>query len=279
MDFENQRMLETFFNARQTPKLLRQELLGSQAVLDAIAKSELPEDFCLDLLTHMIQAKRAPVSALVGLLHRYGGMGSDRYQKTADLVLLAVKADLVDYDPARDQVILRFDVDAKTHDLIRQYQYLPPMIVPPLKVGSSDGRNRGSGYITITNDSLVLKDNHHEGDLCPDSLNRFNQVPLQLNYEIALGVQNSWKHLDRPKPGETFEEYTQRKKAFEKYQKDTAFTMALLKEMGNRFYLTHKLDKRGRTYAQGYHVNTQGNCWSKATIELADEEHVLDEIY
>jgi DNA-directed RNA polymerase len=45
-------------------------------------------------------------------------------------------------------------------------------------------------------------------------------------------------------------------------------------EMGNRFYLTHRYDKRGRTYAQGYHVNTQGNCWNKAVIELADEEVV-----
>jgi len=274
MDFENQRMLETFFNARQTPKLLARELLGSATVLATIEKSELDQDFCLALLSHMILAKRAPISALVGLLRHFYEGSFNAFQKTADAILIAVHADLVDWDPQREQIVVRFDADGATHELIRQYQYLPPMTVPPLKVGSPDGRNRGSGYITVTNDSLLLKDNHHDGELCPDSLNRFNQVPLTLNIEVATKVNNSWKNLDKPKADETYEEFQKRVKAFERYQKDTAFTMALIEQMGNRFHLTHKVDKRGRTYAQGYHVNPQGNCWNKAVIDLADGEHV-----
>jgi DNA-directed RNA polymerase len=38
------------------------------------------------------------------------------------------------------------------------------------------------------------------------------------------------------------------------------------------FHLTHKVDKRGRIYSQGYHVNTQGAAFKKAMIELAKEE-------
>lgn len=276
MDFENQKMLETFFNARQTPKLLRRELLASHTVVACIQKSELPEDFALDLLSHMILAKRAPITALVGLLKHHFACSSDPFQRTAQHLQIAVMADLVDWDPTREQVVVRFDVDGATHELIRQYQYLPPMIVPPLKVGSPDGRNRGSGYITVTSDSLILKDNHHDGELCADSLNRFNAVPLKLNIEVATQVNNTWKNLDKPKVDETYEEYQKRVKAFERYQKDTAFTMALLVETGNRFYLTHKVDKRGRTYAQGYHVNTQGNTWNKSCIELAEEELIED---
>lgn len=276
MDFENQKMLETFFNARQTPKLLRRELLGSPTVVAAIQASELDEDFALDLLSHLILAKRAPVSALVGLLKHHFAGSSRQFQATADAVKQAVLKDLADWDPAREQVVLRFDVDQTTHELIRQYQYLPPMTVPPLEVGSPDGRNRGSGYLTVRSDSLLLKDNHHDGELCPDSLNRFNAIPLRLNIEVATQVNNTWKNLDKPKSDETFEEYQKRVKAFERYQKDTAFTMALMVEMGNCFYLTHRVDKRGRTYAQGYHINTQGNCWNKAIIELAEEEIVED---
>ena len=43
---------------------------------------------------------------------------------------------------------------------------------------------------------------------------------------------------------------------------------------GNRFYLTHKVDKRGRIYAQGYHITTQGTAFKKAMIELAEPEFI-----
>ena len=273
MDFENQKMLEHFFNARQTPLLLRRELQASPAVMDAItnviAATDLTEDFCLDLLAQMVLYKRTTLPTLVGLLHKHFVAGNP-YQRCADALLEVTKLDLVDWDPERDQFILRFDVDADTHNLIRQYQYLPPMIVPPAPVT----HNRGSGYLTIATDSLVLQDNHHEGDLALDSLNRFNQIPLAVNIDLVKSIRNEWKHLDRPKKDESFEDYQKRVKAFERYEKDAFFTIALLEEMGNRFHLTHKVDKRGRTYAQGYHINPQGNCWNKACVELADKEIV-----
>lgn len=251
MLFENQRMLETFFNTRQTPKLLRKELLSSEVVLKTIKNSGLEEDFCLALLAYMILAKRAPITAVVGVLKHFYEISYDPAQKTADAVLAAVHTDLVDWDPVKEQIVVRFDVDATTHELIRQYQYMPPMVVPPMTVGSVEGRNRGSGYLTVNTDSLILKNNHHDGDICPDALNRFNRIPLTLNIEIAKKTNNSWKNLDKPKSDESYEDYQKRCKAFAKYQKDAAFTMALMAEMGNRFYLTHKVDKRGRVYSQG----------------------------
>jgi DNA-directed RNA polymerase len=38
--------------------------------------------------------------------------------------------------------------------------------------------------------------------------------------------------------------------------------------------MTHKYDKRGRTYSQGYHIQPQGSDWNKAVIEFADKEIV-----
>lgn len=269
MDFENQQMLEELFNSKQTPKLIQRELRNSLDVIDCIMASGLPESFALDLLTQMVLHKRTVLSTLVGILKKHFTEG-DPYQRCADAILHAASCDLVDYDADTEQFILLFDVSANVHALIRQYQYLPPMIVPPLEVTS----NRGSGYITIQTDSLLLQDNHHEGDLCLDSINRFNQAALSVNVELVKAIRNSWKQLDKPKDGETFEDFQKRLRAFEKYERDAFFTIALMVEMGNRFHLTHKVDKRGRTYCQGYHITYQGNCWNKSCVELADKELV-----
>lgn len=271
MDFENQKMLENLFNDQQTPKLLRKEMLACLPVIDAIEASGLDHEFALDLLGQMALYKRAHPTTLIGLLKSHFGTAANPFQACADALQQAVQAQLVYFDAEDERFILRFEPDASVYQLIRQYQYLPPMVVPPLEVDS----NRGSGYLTIRTDSLLLKNNHHEGDLCLDSINRFNRIPLSVNIDLVKRIRNSWKGLDKAKPGETFEEWQKRVKAFERYERDSFFTIALMHQMGNRFHLTHKPDKRGRTYSQGYHINYQGNCWNKACVELAEPELIV----
>lgn len=270
MDYENQDMIEHFFNARQTPHLLRAELLKNRPALEAIVRSELNEEFCFDLLSQMIIYKRAHLPTLVGLLKHHFRDKSNPFQACSDALLIAAKYWLIDWDGQAEQFVIQFDVEEKAMNLIRQYQYLPPMTIPPLTVRN----NRGSGYINILDDSLILQNNHHEGDICLDSINRFNAIPMSVNEEVVKLIRNSWKHLDAPKQGETFDDYKKRLTAFERYEQVSFFTIALLIEMGNEFHFTHKTDKRGRTYAQGYHVNPQGNCWNKAVLELANKELV-----
>jgi hypothetical protein len=264
MDFENQEMLEEFFNKRQTLPMLKQEFLSMDHVMDLVSQSGLDKEFCLDLLSHMALGKRYDVPALTGLLR--GHFMS--FQETAEALEQAAKKDLVDFSIKDGRFIVKWDVSEKAHQLIRQYRYLPPMIVPPLHVS----KNRGSGYTTIRNDSLILKDNHHDGDLCLDSINRFNQIPLTINEELVKTMRNKWKHMDSQKNDESFEDYMKRVAAFEKYEKDSFFTIALMIEMGNVLFLTHKYDKRGRTYCCGYHCTYQGADWNKACIEFADKE-------
>ena len=48
----------------------------------------------------------------------------------------------------------------------------------------------------------------------------------------------------------------------------------LMVECGNTLYLTHKVDKRGRIYAMGYHISSMGTPFKKAMLELAKEEIV-----
>lgn len=265
MDFENQRMLEEMFNRHQKMPLIRHQFTSNPIMMEFLNTVGNVE-FHLDLLAQMVLHRRANLATLIGLLERH----FPELQDVADALWRAAELDIVSYNVDLEVFIMRWDVDQKTHRLINQYQYLPPMIVPPLKVTGT----RGSGHITIRDDSLLLKNNHHEGDFVVSHLNRMNQIPLSINADIVRGIRNSWKHIDKPKPNEKFEEFKARQDAFEKYERDSFWIIAMLIEEGNQFYLTHKPDKRGRTYAQGYHVNTQGNTWNKACLEFYEKEMV-----
>lgn len=158
-------------------------------------------------------------------------------------------------------VISRIPLNAELVQFIEQSQYLPPMICEPKTLRS----NYDSGYLTHS-DSLVLgSGNHHDGDLCLDVLNLMNRVPLKLATDFLGSVEEAPTFLvETPEQAEQWEAFKRQSYAF----------YGLMARHGNRFHLTHKVDKRGRIYAQGYHVSTQGTAFKKAMVELADEEIV-----
>ena len=278
MDYENQQMIERIFNARQARALILKEL-GENQLLQALGRAAIAKIHLLtpelieDALVHMVLAKRATIPTLVGVLRYHFANTVNAEQTTAVAIAAMISVHLISYDEMRQQAVVNFDISEHGHQLIQQYMYLPPMIIPPLEI-KDDNRNRGSGYITQANDSLILRDNHHEGDICVEHLNRVNQVALTINDRMVKTMRNYWAGVECQQDDESFEEYQERLKAFEKYERDSFMVIALMMEMGNRFYLTHKYDKRGRTYCQGYHINTQGNTWNKSCVELADKEHV-----
>lgn len=141
---------------------------------------------------------------------------------------------------------------------IERSAYLPPMVCKPLELES----NYSSGYLTHK-DSLILQNNHHNGNICLDVLNLMNSVPLKLNLDFLDKVAE--KPTKKPEDQEQQEQWD----AFKKHSHEM---YKLMVENGNRFYLTHKVDKRGRIYSCGYHINTQGTPYKKASIELANEE-------
>lgn len=139
--------------------------------------------------------------------------------------------------------------------------YLPPMACPPQTLTS----NYESGYLTH-NDCLVLgKANGHNGDLCLDVLNTQNQIPLQLDTAFLSTVEEEPTFaLDTP---EKLQDWS-------RFKRDSYDMYQLMAQQGNRFYLTNKVDKRGRMYAQGYHITPQGSGFKKAMLEFAEEEIV-----
>ena len=80
-------------------------------------------------------------------------------------------------------------------------------------------------------------------------LNLMNAVPLKLNTEFLSTVE------EEP----TFERDTQAQiDLWSDFKKQSYSFYSLIVNQGNEFYLTHKVDKRGRIYSCGYHINTQG---------------------
>lgn len=155
----------------------------------------------------------------------------------------------------------RIPLEEKLIDYIMNSQYLPPMVCEPLELV----HNYSGAHLTHS-DSLILgQGNHHDGDICLDVLNIMNRVRLSLDIEFLCKVEEEPTFaLDTPEKIEQWKRFKVQSYRF----------YDLMQSQGNVFHLTHKVDKRGRIYAQGYHINTQGTSFKKAMIELADMEYV-----
>lgn len=278
----DQEHLERIFAKNQLMPRLKQEF-DTPSNRSYMARAGLHADFSIDLLAHMSLLKRTMPEALIGTLKHHFDSSENPYQAAADELMAAAFADLVhlrdrvNEDPLTGETVTRLEVIV-AHDIspdvqreLDKFQYPLPMVVPPQEVTT----NRHTGYFTIKG-SLLLKDNHHEGDLALDHINRMNQTPLRINAEAAMFVQNHWKNLDRQKEDETFIEFKQRKDAFKKFDEVARDIVAAFSMDRQTIYLTHRYDKRGRTYSQGHHINYQGNDWCKASIELAQGEVLND---
>ena len=156
---------------------------------------------------------------------------------------------LVSRIPLSDQLI----------QFINDSAYLPPMVCEPLELVN----NYSSGYLSHK-DSLILGNgNHHDGDICIDVLNTINKVTLKLDTQFLSKVE------EEP----TFEVDTPEKiLQWGNFKRQSYSFYKLMVDQGNEFYLTHRVDKRGRIYCSGYHISSQGTAFKKASIELAYEE-------
>lgn len=270
MDIAAQCELETLFNKNQLLPRMRKEFM-TEEVLKHCQETEIHYPFALDLMAQMALHKRANVETLVGILARHFDDQESPYQACADMLWMAVEADFVDFDTFSEQFVFKYDVTDEVKVELERFQYPLPFVVEPKPVHS----NEDTGYFT-SKGSILLKNNHHEDDVCLDHINRVNKMKLRINSDTARMVKNQWKNLDHPKQGETKEEFEKRVKAFEKYDRVSREVMEsiCLTDENQGFWLTHRYDKRGRTYAQGHHVQYQGTAWNKAVVEFYDKELV-----
>lgn len=268
---QHQLELEKLYNKNQTLTRIKREFQTCTDVdFSAFMMQEgIPQSFGFDLMTQLVLHKRTTLGTMVAILRHHFEPAPDANQQTADMILKAAMVDLVDWDPNLRQLVVRFNISQDVQDDLDRFQYPLPMVVRPREIQT----NTETGYL-MSSGSVILRKNHHEDDVCLDHLNRMNKVKFAIDMDTATMIKNQWKHLDKPKSGETQEEFDRRKRAFDKYDRSAKDVMTLLLQEGNEFYLTHKYDKRGRIYCQGYHVNYQGAAWNKAVIQLADKELV-----
>ena len=190
---------------------------------------------------------------------------TDAIKTVAEILAILCSTDVFDISKANKMaslcIVSRMQLPSDLVSFIENSCYLPPMVCEPVELIN----NMSSGYLTH-NDSLILGNgNHHDGDLCLDVLNTINRVQLRLDTVFLSTVEETPTFdLDTPEKNEQWLRF--KKQSYSFYR--------LMVDDGNQFYLTHKVDKRGRIYASGYHITTQGTAFKKASIELANEELV-----
>ena len=184
------------------------------------------------------------VAELLAVLCRTDAFDITKEDKQASLMLVSCI-------PLSEQLV----------EFIENSQFLPPMVCEPLELT----HNFSSGYLTH-NDSLILgSGNHHDGSLCLDVLNTMNKVQFKLDLDFLSTVEEV----------PTFELDTQAKMdQWAAFKKQSYMMYSLMAQQGNRFYFTNKVDKRGRIYAMGFHLNPQGTSFKKSCLEFAKEELV-----
>lgn len=255
--FEN----ETRYSKNQLMFKINEYFKGMSGFVEYLDDIELDQKFALLLLRTMALHKRVTPDILFGIMSMYEPEEIERNLK------IAIKGNLVKYQMAQFIVVL--ELDKQTQQEIDRYQYPIPMVIPPREVVE----NKSSAYL-MDMGSLILKNNHHEDDIGLDVLNLANSIRMTFNYNVILNMKNSWANLDKPKEFETKEKYEKRKKAFAKYEKASLFVIAELANQSEDFYFTHKKDKRGRMYCQGYHLSYQSHAWNKANVCFAEGEVV-----
>lgn len=263
----HQEKLELLFSKNQLLPRIRQEFMDTTQFdfPQYIRSIGLPVKFGIDLMVQMALHKRADLPTLLGTLrHHY-----DTSQECADAIHTAAAHDLVDWSPELQVFIVKFTITADVQEELDRFQFPLPMVVEPKEVT----HNKMTGYL-VNKGSIILRDNHHDDDVCLDHINRLNKMKFCINHTTAKMIKNSWRNLDHAKEGESKQDFQRRVKAFEKYDRTAKDVIDFLIQEGNEFHLTHRYDKRGRFYCQGYHVTYQGNPWNKAVIEFADKEMI-----
>lgn len=160
-------------------------------------------------------------------------------------------------------IISNITLSLQLQEYIANCAYLPPLVHKPKKLR----HNRDTPYLTIGQDSVILNKGHHGDDVCLDVLDSKNSVALSLDLEFLSKVEET-SNADLDTPEKQTMRLNQKRQSHEFY--------LLMAGQGNKFYLHHKYDKRGRIYACGYHISSQGSPYKKAMIEFANKQLVAD---
>lgn len=202
----------------------------------------------------------------------FGGSRYHDIQTCADVLYLINQTDLILIDIIGSTRYIKSNMQL-TDELVNRLNImcvLPPMLIKPRTLR----QNKSSGYLTINKDNLILgdKENYHDEAISLDVLNTLNSQALCLDLDICYKFQKEFKsEFDKDT-----DEYLNQHKTHNKAKEQFEYFRDVIQD--KTIFFTHKVDKRGRVYSQGYQFNTQGSSYEKACINLKTKEFVTGEL-
>jgi hypothetical protein len=255
----SQSELEMMFDKNTLHKKLQNNILKIDSIKQSLDTIEDFKDTALFIMAQMLIFKTCKITTILGMI-----LNTDTsISEMLDLILTMSKLDLIDID-LEGGIYSVLEPDSEELDWINNAMYPLPHITEPKEVHN----NWESPYLTYNNNTILgSTQNRHDKDICLDHINRVNKIPLQINISMLNVAKNKWKTSDTNRD-------TQRSlKEFTKKEQDVINSMIVL---GNKFYLSHGYDKRGRTYSRGYYISPMGNEYQKSLIELYNGEIIND---
>lgn len=251
-----------------TTQLNLEELYSKNQLIPVLRAqfAELTDDpFELDCLVQIYLHKQADVPTMVGLFSPKWGEPQD----VANMLLNVAEGELMDFDMETKKFSLIYSITQDVEEMLARYQFPLPMVIKPRTITTN---KMGSGY-NLDKSRIILNgsDVFDDEDVCLDHINRANSVGLTLNLDVIASAEGMMI-IPKRKEGEGFLDFQKRQKQAETFYNTSIEVMKGLLALGNEFWLTHKYDRRGRTYAVGYHVNSQGTDYNKAVLELSNKE-------
>lgn len=291
---EKQKLFELKYNKRQKRKLLKEVMSEIVKPLTDEYRDDLSEpekeeyeyviNTSLEILCILIERQTITMNTLIEMVIERDEL--NQAIKIAEVVQIGYNYGLWDLTKDRyTRLHNKWELSEEIVKQIEEFRFVNPMIVKPLPVNQK-GNNKGSGYLTIGSDSLLMGGNYHTKDICTNILDTINDTQYEINIELMKTYRNSWSSMNEPKKAdgidkmkdETVDEYNKRIQAFEKFEKLVFKSVAEVYHSGNQCYLTHKYDKRGRLYCVGYQISYQGNSYAKAILNFKNKEVITDEI-
>jgi hypothetical protein len=223
-------------------------------------------EIVLAIFTATLTNKTLTYQQIVGMLHSRVGLKDviDSVKVLADVIALVGRTGLITVSRTGSGNYIMISTCYSLGNIPEPVRNEIVTKLPPLMVKNRHPENE---------ESLILghSKNYHKGNICLDHLNRMNSVELKLNRPFLRKYEEAPTFaFDHPDPKIAADKKSQ----WENFIKNSYRAYIKLARGGNRFHLEHKYDKRGRTYATGYHISTQGSSFKKAIIQLADAELV-----
>ena len=173
----------------------------------------------------------------------------DRAKCAAELIALAYQAELITVTRTSDKT------------LMVSTDFVLPVEIPQFMRHLPSFKKPTADYTPI----LGCRLKKHDMDICLDHIQRMNSIALCLDERIIHSMEEYKKHEP-----ETVEQEEQ----WQIFKRQSAEVYRTVLDNGNRFYLRHNYDTRGRCYCEGYYINYQGSSYKKAIVQLADKEIV-----